>query len=191
MAAHLHGGMVPAKEKKSGTDNRTPIIVAVIGLAGVLVTALLTNWDKLTKMAPSATSTSSAAKPDHSASSNSPPVGQGLKATANEVIYTVRSGRRDSYSDTEYRLVLDVVMSCGANGENFTADVFRLEADGVKYAPIIPLSERWIDTHSDWAEKVTFAYPKASQDVKLQVGRAGSPRVAVIPLPSSVLAKWD
>lgn len=180
---------MPAKEKKNGTNNRTPIIVAVIGLAGVLGTALLTNWDKLTKTLPSATSTSSATRPDHSSPSNSPPAE--LKATANEVIYTVRSGRRDSYSDAEYRLVLDVVMSCGANCENFTADVFRLEADGVKYAPIIPLSERWIDTHSDWAEKVTFAYPKASQDVKLQVGRAGSPRVAVIPLPSSVLAKWD
>jgi hypothetical protein len=112
----------------------------------------------------------------------------GLKATANGILYEVLSANLKPYSANESMLVLTVRMTCGDNGENFTNDVFRLKADGDSLPPENHLSNKWLDPHSASHEDIEFVLSNNAKDVSLEVGRPRPGRTADIAL-SDQLAK--
>lgn len=111
-----------------------------------------------------------------------PPPTSTLTATAEDVEYTVLSQTTKAYSATELKLILSMKVSCKQTTVGFRSEMFRLEIDGVKNAPVNELSNKWLDTHSDWKENIEFIIPKDLKTATLIVGYAGSPRTSAIPL---------
>ena len=109
-----------------------------------------------------------------------------LQATADDVTYAVLSAQRTPYSPREYLLTLDMKVSCKENSVNVWEDLFRLDVDGVKYAPHGGRSNHWIEQHSDWREPVKFLVSNDSRALNLIVGKVDSDRTATIPLTKSV-----
>lgn len=127
-------------------------------------------------------------KPPETIQQTPPP--RSLKATADDITYSILSGRSELYSQREYLLVLEVKTSCKGNAVNFASELFRLEVDGVKYSSHGDLSNKWVEENSDWKEEVKFVVPNDAHVVNLLVGNVGSERISTIPLPPDVLSKW-
>lgn len=113
----------------------------------------------------------------------------GQSATADNVTYTVLTGKFDNYSTSEKLLVMKIKVSCKENPINFWDDLFRLVADGVEYPPQPTLSNKYIFENSEWKEDIKFIIPKEVSKIKLHVGKAGSNRTAIIPINNELLQK--
>jgi len=103
-----------------------------------------------------------------------------LTAVADDIEYTILSKSTSEYSQAELRLLLNMKVSCKQTSIGFTPDIFRLEIDGVKYAPHNELSSQWIANHADWKESLEFIIPKDLRSATLHVGQAGTPRTNTI-----------
>lgn len=182
---------MPTKEK-SGIEARASIVVAVVGAIGVLGAALFSNWKDITHRSHDEQKVEQSQSEQTESGNPAPASTHGLSAKADDVIYTIESGHRDSYSETEYQLQLRVKMSChNQRGENFEARVFRLVVDGDKLQPEYGGDNYFIQSNSDKTEQIKFIYSKKSQSLKLQVGPSDTSRIAEIPLSVDQLAQWD
>jgi hypothetical protein len=103
-----------------------------------------------------------------------------LTAVADDIEYTVLSKSTSEYSQAELKLILNMKVSCKQTSIGFTPDIFRLEIEGVKYAPHNELTSQWISNHADWKESLEFIIPKDLRSATLHVGQAGTPRTSTI-----------
>lgn len=114
----------------------------------------------------------------------------GLSATADDITYTILSGHREPYSPSEYLLVLEMKISFKQNLTNVTGELFRLEVDGLRYAPRNGGSNHYGAPYSDWKEKYEFIVPNDAHVTNLLVGQFDSARTSTIPLPLDVISRW-
>jgi hypothetical protein len=110
----------------------------------------------------------------------STPASTNLTAVADDIEYTILSKSTSAYSQAEHKLTLNMKVSCKQTSIGFTPDIFRLEIEGVKYAPHNELSSQWIANHADWKESLEFIIPKTLRSATLHVGQAGTPRTSTI-----------
>lgn len=105
-----------------------------------------------------------------------------LTTKADDVEYTVLTKQTEEYSPSELKVILNMKVSCKETSVGFTADMFRLEVDGIKYQPHNSLSSHWIANHADWKEKLEFVIAKPAPSATLLVGQVGTERIGRIPI---------
>ena len=110
------------------------------------------------------------------------PTSTHLTTKADDVEYTVLGKSTQEYSGTELKLILNMKVSCKQTTVGFRPEMFRLEIDGIKNGPVNELSNKWLDTHSDWKENLEFIIPKKATSATLLVGQVGTERIGRIAL---------
>ena len=174
-----------AAKPKNGNDSRTQIIVALIGLAGVILAAVIPiaidRWRH---------GGGDGGKPDQPPG-NRPLCDSGQGKTpcgvADGVTYTVMSSDVSTDSQSTYRLRLRMKVSTGNRGINFDAALFRLDTDGVKLAPDGNGSNFYVRESAEHAELIEFVIPSNTKEVKLLVGPQESGKTSTIDLPPNLL----
>ena len=105
-----------------------------------------------------------------------------LTTKADDVEYTILAKKSEEYSPSELKVTLNMKVSCKETSIGFTADMFRLEVEGIKYQPHNSLSSHWIANYADWKERLEFVIPKEAQSATLLVGQVGTERIGRIAL---------
>ena len=154
------------------------LVTAIGGLIAIL--AQLGVFDSA-ESTPTTTATTPA-KTEVPVTATAAPQSAPLTTKADDVEYTILSKKTEEYSPSELKVILNMKVSCKETSVGFTADMFRLEVDGIKYQPHNSLSSHWIANHADWKEKLEFVIPKPAPSATLLVGQVGTERIGRIAL---------